>query len=87
MHPDAATFAVVDVETTGLFPGGSDRILEIAVHRVRADGEVLDEYSTLVNPNRDVGPTHLHGIAAGDVIHAPCLPRRNRVRLSATNWR
>ena len=71
MRVDAAEFAVVDVETTGLYPGGTDRILEIAVLRMHADGTILDEYCTLVNPDRDVGPTPLHGIEAGDVRDAP----------------
>ena len=45
------TFAVVDVETTGLRPAHGDRITEIAVAVVRGDGVelVLD---TLVNPER-----------------------------------
>jgi len=71
MGSDALEFAVTDVETTGLFPGGHDRVIEIAVVRVTPDGTVLDEYCTLINPGRDVGPTHLHGIRAGDVLHAP----------------
>jgi DNA polymerase-3 subunit epsilon len=33
-------YAVVDVETTGLFPGGHDRIVEIAVVQVSPRGEV-----------------------------------------------
>ena len=64
-------FAVVDVETTGLFPGGYDRIVEIAVVRVGPNGAILDEYATLVNPDRDVGPTYIHGITAADVKNAP----------------
>lgn len=64
-------FAVVDLETTGLFPGGSDRILEVAVIRYNAYGQLIDEYTTLVNPERDVGATHVHGITAKDVIRAP----------------
>ncbi len=71
MRRDAVEFAVTDVETTGLFPGGHDRIVEIAVVRIAPDGTVLDEYCTLINPQRDVGPTHLHGVRAGDVIDAP----------------
>jgi DNA polymerase-3 subunit epsilon len=67
---DLAEFAVVDVETTGLFHQ-VDRIIEIAIIRVDSKGNLLDEYSTLVNPNRDLGPTHLHGISAKDVINAP----------------
>lgn len=64
-------FAVVDVETTGLFPGGHDRIVEIAILRLDSTGKILSEYETLVNPERDVGPTHIHGIRARDVKNAP----------------
>jgi DNA polymerase-3 subunit epsilon len=64
-------FAVVAVETTGLFAKRADRILEIAVLRVDATGRTLDEYATLVDPQRDVGPTSIHGIAASDVVSAP----------------
>ncbi len=64
-------FAVVDLETTGLYPQGHDRIVEIAIVRVDALGAVLSEYATLVNPLRDIGPTPLHGITAGDVKRAP----------------
>jgi DNA polymerase III epsilon subunit family exonuclease len=31
----------------------------------------LERFETLVNPSRDVGPTYLHGITAGDVVNAP----------------
>ncbi len=64
-------FAVVDVETTGLFPRGNDRIIEIAALRVDTQGSVLDEYQTLVNPRRDMGPIHIHGIASAHVKDAP----------------
>jgi len=63
--------AVVDVETTGLFPGGADRVVEIGIVRMTADGTVLDEYVTLINPGRDIGRTDIHGIRAGDVLDAP----------------
>lgn len=66
-----SSYAVIDVESTGIFPAGNDRILEVAVVRLDATGESRDEFVTLVNPNRDVGPTHLHGIRPGDVIGAP----------------
>jgi len=64
-------FAVVDVETTGLFPSMHDRIVEIATFRVDPNGNILEYYSTLVNPNRDIGATHIHGISARDVKNAP----------------
>ena len=65
-----AGFAVVDVETTGLFPG-SHRIAEIAVVHVEPDGTVINRWETLVNPERDLGPQHIHGIRAADILHAP----------------
>ena len=65
-----AGFAVIDVETTGLFPG-SHRIAEIAVVHVEPDGTVSNRWETLVNPQRDLGPQHIHGIRAADVLQAP----------------
>ena len=61
---------VVDVETTGF--ASSDRIVEIAA--VQLDPETwqtVDEYDTLVQPERDVGPTGVHGITASMVELAP----------------
>lgn len=72
-------FAVTDVETTGLFPQAHDRIIEIAIVRVDAEGNILDEFTSLVNPGRDIGTTHLHGITAGDVRLAQAL-MKSRVR-------
>jgi DNA polymerase-3 subunit epsilon len=63
------SFAVVDVETTGFSPLNGDRIVEIAVVRLFADA--TKEYVTLVNPLRDVGPAHVHGLTADDVADAP----------------
>jgi DNA polymerase-3 subunit epsilon len=68
---DGALFAIVDVETTGFSPLVGDRIVEIAIIRVAPDGAVLDEYATLVNPQRDVGPYYVHGIMQDDVAAAP----------------
>ena len=65
-----AGFAVVDVETTGLFPG-IHRIAEIAVVHVEPDGTISNRWKTLVNPERDLGPQHIHGIRAADILHAP----------------
>lgn len=62
---------VVDVETTGLFSGGTDRVIEIAAIRLSPEGEVLDRIETLIDPARDVGPTHIHGISPSDLVGAP----------------
>lgn len=48
-------FAVVDVETTGGRPGHGDRITEIAIVRVH-DGQIVDVYETLVNPECAIPP-------------------------------
>jgi ATP-dependent Lhr-like helicase len=64
-------FCVVDVETTGFSPRLGDRVVEVAAVRMQADGTVTDEWSTLVNPRRDVGATHVHGITATDLVDAP----------------
>jgi DNA polymerase III epsilon subunit family exonuclease len=64
-------FAVVDVETTGLFPARYDRVIEIAVLRANPAGKVIDEFATLVNPKRDLGPTRIHGITARELVDAP----------------
>jgi DNA polymerase-3 subunit epsilon len=65
------SFAVVDVETTGFSPRLGDRIIEIAVVRVGADGVIGDEFASLIDAGRDVGPTHLHGISASEIVGAP----------------
>lgn len=64
------TPVVVDVESTGL--GRHDRIVEIALITLDpATWETVDEYDTLINPVRDVGPTGVHGITASMVEAAP----------------
>lgn len=65
----ADRFAVLDTETTGVYP--SDRVVEIAVVTVGLDGQLLDEFDTLVQPGRDVAATHIHGITATMVADAP----------------
>lgn len=64
-------FAVVDLETTGLFPAKHDRIVEIGVVLVSSDGVIESRHETLVNPNRDMGPQHIHGISAAAASRAP----------------
>jgi DNA polymerase III subunit epsilon len=69
--PVDAPFAVIDVETTGFSPAAGDRVVEIAIARVDAQGRIQDEYATLVNPGRDVGPVFVHGISNSEVLDAP----------------
>lgn len=71
MRTNDLMFAVTDVETTGLHPERNDRIVEIAIVRVDSAGKIVDEYATLVNPIRDLGPIEIHGITASMAKHAP----------------
>lgn len=64
-------YAVIDLETTGLRPGWHDRVVEVAVVQVDAAGSVEHEWCTLINPGRDLGPQHIHGIRAVEVLDAP----------------
>lgn len=49
-------YAIVDVETTGGSWAYGHRITDIAAVRVRGDGTVVDEYRSLVNPERPIPP-------------------------------
>ncbi|QIM23158.1 3'-5' exonuclease [Phycicoccus sp. HDW14] len=64
-------FSVVDLETTGFAAHKADRIVEIAVVSAAPDGTVSDTWHTLVNPDRDPGPSHVHGITAEQFAGAP----------------
>jgi DNA polymerase-3 subunit epsilon len=79
----AATYAVVDVETTGLDPE-RDRVLEVAVVRITPWGVTTAEYSTLIRPDGPVpepGPdadpeaaavaAAIHGISTDELGEAP----------------
>jgi DNA polymerase III subunit epsilon len=65
------TFAVIDVETTGLNKFRCDRIVKVAVVLLTPGNGIIAEFSTLLNPDRDIGPTRIHGLTAGDVANAP----------------
>ncbi|MER7165305.1 3'-5' exonuclease [Micromonospora sp. NPDC000207] len=72
VDPRALTFAVLDLETTGLEPGRGSRVCELGIVRMRGDGVVLDEYSTLVNPEKQrINNSEYHGITIADVRTAP----------------
>ncbi|MGH8522801.1 MAG: exonuclease domain-containing protein [Gammaproteobacteria bacterium] len=64
-------YTIVDLETTGLFPKQHDRVLEIGLINVSDKGDIESEWGTLLNPQRDVGPTSIHGITAREVLDAP----------------
>ncbi|WP_159943007.1 MULTISPECIES: PolC-type DNA polymerase III [unclassified Nocardiopsis] len=66
-------YAVLDMETTGLEPGRGARVVEVAVVRVRGDGKLVEEFSTLVDPGGPVGGQEFHGIGASDTVGAPAI--------------
>ncbi len=61
-------YVVLDTETTGTMK--ADRIVEIALVAFK-ENQIIEEWSTLVNPQRDVGKTNIHGITASMVSSAP----------------
>jgi DNA polymerase III subunit epsilon len=77
-------FVVIDTETTGLFK--NDRVIEIGC--VVFSGEkMLEEWSTLVNPSRDLGPTHIHKITPSMVSIAPTFEEISNDLLRLLNGR
>jgi DNA polymerase III subunit epsilon len=66
-YPDG--YAVVDVETTGL--ARHDRIVSAAVYLLDGRGEVEDHWYSPVNPERDPGPTWIHGLTSEVLADAP----------------
>ncbi len=64
-------YVVVDVETTGGSPG-AHRITEIGAVKVRG-GQILDQFQTLINPERFIPPfiSRLTGITDDMVATAP----------------
>ncbi|GAB2489171.1 3'-5' exonuclease [Nocardiopsis aegyptia] len=66
-------YAVLDTETTGLEPRTGARIVEVAVVRVRGDGTVVEEFSTLVDPRAEVRGQEFHGIGDSDTVGAPTV--------------
>ena len=66
-----AGYAVIDFETTGFVPERRDRVVEIGIVLTDEEGAIEDQWTTLINPRRDLGPTHIHGITTAQVLNAP----------------
>lgn len=64
-------FAVIDFETTGFVPERTDRVIEVGIVLADDRGRIEHEWTTLVNPHRGVGASHVHRITAADVADAP----------------
>lgn len=64
-------YAVIDIETTGFSFRRGHRIVEIGVVELSPDGELEGSWGTLINPQRHIEATEIHGISASDVLGAP----------------
>lgn len=72
-HDVEAPYSLIDFETSGFQPENA-RILEVAVVKIDAQGNVLDEFTTLINPEDGyVGRTDIHQITLEMVKKAPTL--------------
>ncbi len=60
---------VLDTETTGAYT--SNLVVEIALVTLDLDGQVIDEFDMLLDPQRDVGPTWTHGITPSILTGSP----------------
>ena len=85
-----ASFAVVDVETTGL-RFDRDQILQIAVVLQDWTAHPTSVWSTYVRPSqfwsRDLGPQHVHGISRRKLILAPTTAQAMRKFAQLTSGR
>ena len=46
----------IDTETTGLYPSYGDRICELALIKTDAQFNIVDEFDSLINPQREISP-------------------------------
>lgn len=73
-HGNPRGYAVLDVETTGLDPY-RDRVIQVAIRQIAADGTAESEWETLINPGSgvDPGPVEVHGLTSADLANAPAF--------------
>lgn len=60
----------VDVETTGLNPSW-DRVVSVSAVAFDGGGRLAGELHTLVDPQRDPGPVHIHGLTKERLAGSP----------------
>lgn len=67
-----AKFALIDTETTGLSPQ-RDAIVEIAVVTLKSRFVETERWHTLVNPQRTIPNSRIHGVTEGMTTQAPAF--------------
>lgn len=64
-------YAVLDTETTGFNKFNNDRMIEVGVVLLSPELRVERTYETVLNPHRDLGPTHIHKLSGAICEKAP----------------
>lgn len=70
-NKNESKLAFIDLETTGFSPRKGDRIVEVSIINTDVDGNIIEEYETLINPLREVTATEIHQISASMLKNAP----------------
>lgn len=70
---DDVIYTVFDFETTGLSYDNGDKIVELAFVKYSFKDGIIDEFSSLVNPEISIpySASEIHGIYDVDVVNAP----------------
>lgn len=79
---DEVVYTVFDFETTGLSYDNGDKVVELAFVKYSYKHGIIDEFSSLVNPQRSIPfeATNVHGIYDSDVVNAPIFATfKNRI--------
>ncbi|KFF60831.1 hypothetical protein JF66_01605 [Cryobacterium sp. MLB-32] len=64
-------FAVLEFQTTGLFPYRLDRVVEVAVVHLNAAAQITGRWHSVVNPRRELAGEGVHGLTEAEVVAAP----------------
>jgi len=78
-------YSIIDVETTGFSPLRGDKIIEVGIVKINSSGQIIEKYDSLINPNRDLGATSVHGITGDMVMDAPVFKQVSDDILSVLN--
>lgn len=79
----AASFVIVDLETTGFSPG-LDRIVEVCIYRIEPqDSCARRVFDSVINPHRRMGADDVHGISMDEARKAPSFEQVARRLLEA----
>ena len=72
LPPGPHRWAIVDVETSGLYPS-SHRVLSVAALAFDNEGRPDGQFVSLVNGECDPGPVHIHGLTQRRLAGAPLM--------------